>query len=86
MNGDALHGGAKTAVLPFGVEEVELAKLKEESAELVRLELFVLSLACESRITLLQGCVAFGKALIGFGVFVLVKSRYRIGIKTNLLL
>ena len=79
VNGDAVNGVAETAVLPFGVEEVELAKLKEESAELIRLELLILPLPCESRITLLQGCVAFGKALIGFGVFVLVKSRYRIG-------
>ena len=28
VDGNALHGGAKTAVLPFGIEEVELAKLK----------------------------------------------------------
>ena len=53
VDGDTLYDGAESAVLPFGVEEVELAKLKEESAELVRLELLVLSLACESRITLL---------------------------------
>ena len=79
VDGDALNGGAKSAVLPFGVKKVKLAKLKEESAKLIRLELLVLSLPCESRITLLQGGVAFGKALIGFGVFVLVKSRYRIG-------
>ena len=82
VDGDMLDGGAETAVLPFGVEEVKLAELKEEPAELVRLELLIRSLLCESRITLLQGCVAFGKALIGFGVFVLVKSRYRIGSDT----
>ena len=79
VDDDALNGGAEAAVLPFGVKKVKLAKLKEKSAELVRLELLVLPLPCESRITLLQGCVTFGKALIGFGVFVLVKSRYRIG-------
>ena len=44
MNGDALNGGAEAAVLPFGVEEVKLAKLKEESAELVRLELLIRSM------------------------------------------
>jgi len=53
VDGDALHGGAKPAVLPFGIEEVKLAKLKEESAELIRLELLVLPLPCESHITLL---------------------------------
>ena len=79
VDSDALNNCSETDILPFGVEEVKLAKLKEESAKLIRLELFILSLPCESRITLLQGCVAFGKALIGFGVFVLVKSRYRIG-------
>ena len=79
MNGDPLYDGAEAAVLPFGIEEVKLAKLKEESAELVRLELLILPLPCESRITLLQGLIAFGKVLIGFGVFALVKSRYRIG-------
>ena len=79
VNGDPLYDGAETTVLPFGVEEVELAKLKEESAELIHLELLILPLPCESRITLLQDLVAFGKALIGFGIFVLVKSRYRIG-------
>ena len=79
MNGDALNGGAEAAVLPFDVEEVKLAKFKDKSAELVRLELLVFSLPCESRITLLQGLISFCKALIGFGVLVLVKSRYRIG-------
>ena len=79
MNGDVLYDGAEAAVLPFGVEEVKLSDFKEESAELVCLELLILPLPCESRITLLQGGVAFGKALIGFCVFVLVKSRYRIG-------
>ena len=28
VDGDALDGGAETAVLPFGVEEVKFAKLK----------------------------------------------------------
>ena len=82
MNGDALYDGAEAAVLPFGVKKVKLAKLKEESSELVRLELLILPLPCESRITLLQGLIAFGKALIVFDVFVLVKSRYRIGSDT----
>ena len=40
----------------------KLAKLKEESAELVRLELLVLPLPHESHITLLQGLIAFGTA------------------------
>ena len=53
VNGDALNGGAETAVLPFGIEEVEFAKLKEETAKLVCFELFVCPLPCESRITLL---------------------------------
>ena len=53
VDGDALYNGAETAVLPFGIEEVKLAKLKEESAELIRLELLVLPLPCESHITLL---------------------------------
>ena len=53
VNGDALNGGAKSAVLPFGIEKVKLAKLKEESAKLIRLELLIRSLPCESRITLL---------------------------------
>ena len=44
VNGDALYDGAEAAVLPFGVEEVKLAKLKEESAELVRLELLIRSM------------------------------------------
>ena len=79
MNGDALYDGAEATILPFGVKEVDLANLKEESAELVRLELLILPLPCESRITLLQGLIAFGKALIVFSVFVLVESRYRIG-------
>ena len=68
MDGDAFNGGAEAAVLPFGVEEVELSDFKEESAELVRLELLVLPLPCESRITFLQGLIAFGKALVVFGV------------------
>jgi hypothetical protein len=79
VDGDALDGGAESIILPFGVEEVKLAELKEETAELVRLELLIRSLPCESRITLLQGLIAFCKALIGFDIFVLVKSRYRIG-------
>ena len=29
VNGDALNRGAESAVLPFGVEEIKLAKLKE---------------------------------------------------------
>ena len=57
VDGDALNGGAESAVLPFGVEEVKLAELKEETAELVRFELLICSLPCESRITLLRGCV-----------------------------
>ena len=68
VNGNALYDGAEAAVLPFGVEEVKFAKLKEESAELVRLELLILPLPCESRITLLQGLVSFGKALIAFSI------------------
>ena len=36
VDGDAVNGGAETAVLPFGVEEVKLHKRKEESAELIR--------------------------------------------------
>ena len=75
VDGDALDGGAESIILPFGVEEVKLAELKEETAELVRLELLIRSLPCESRITLLQGLIAFCKALIGFDIFVLVKSR-----------
>ena len=63
MNGDVLYDGAEAAVLPFGVEEVKFAKLKEESAELVRLELLILPLPCENRITLLQGLISFCKAL-----------------------
>ena len=39
MDGDALDDSVETAVLPFGVEKFKLAKLKEESAELVCLEL-----------------------------------------------
>ena len=35
MYGDALDGGAESAVLPFGIEEVKLAKLKKESAKLI---------------------------------------------------
>ena len=79
VNGDALDDSVETAIAPFGVEKFKLSEFKEESAELVRLELLVLPLPCESRITLLQDLIAFGKALIGFGIFVLVKSRYRIG-------
>ena len=66
VDGDALDGGAKSAVLPFGVEEVKFAKFKEESAKLIRLELLILPLPCESRITLLQSLIAFGKALHRF--------------------
>ena len=29
MDGDALHNGAESAVLPFGVEEVKFAKFYE---------------------------------------------------------
>ena len=29
VNGDALHNGTESAVLPFGVEEVKLAKLAD---------------------------------------------------------
>ena len=60
VNGDALYDGAKTAVLSFGVEEVKLSEFKEETAELVHSELFILPLPCKSCIMLLQGPIAFG--------------------------
>ena len=36
-----VYDGVEADITPFGVEEVKLAKLKEKSAELVRLELLV---------------------------------------------
>ena len=78
MNGDALYDGAEAAVLPFGVEEVKLSDFKEKSAKLIRLELLVLPLPCESRITLLQSLVAFGKALIGFDENVRTSAAFRV--------
>ena len=52
VNGDALDGGAETAILPFGVEEVKLAKLKEESSELARRERSEISLQSKCIISL----------------------------------
>lgn len=53
MDGDALDGGAESAVLLFGVEEVKLSELKKETAEDIRSIFLIRALLCKNRITLL---------------------------------
>ena len=79
VDGDAVNDCVETAITPFGVKDIILFDLKEESAEYIRFVFLFGSLPCKSRITLLQSLVSFGKALIVFCIFQLVKSRYRIG-------
>ena len=58
-----INSGLEAGVAPLSVQPFKLAKLKKETAKHICLELFLLSLLRESRITLLYDLVTLGKAL-----------------------
>ena len=53
VNRDMINSGLKSGVAPLSVQPFKFAKLKKETTKHICLELFLLTLLRESRITLL---------------------------------